>query len=337
VPSFRIPPSWEIPERLVTPEPVFWSRRQVLAALGLGAAAASLPLPLACSAPARDAAGRDVSGRMLEPATGARYARLFPARKNPAYPAGGRTITPADRAGGWNNFYEFSSTKDAVWKLAVGYPAAPWALEIGGLVAKPLTLDLDGLMKRFPLEERIYRFRCVERWAMVVPWTGFPLRRLIDLAQPLGSARFVRFVSFRDPERCPGMKETLAYYPWPYHEGLRLDEARHDLAFVAVGMYGRPLPMQNGAPLRLALPWKYGYKGPKSVVRLELTAEQPPTFWNALEPAEYGFYSNVNPQKPHPRWSQAIEKDIGTMQEQPTIRYNGYAREVAGLYSGEEI
>jgi len=335
--NIRIPRPWEIPERLATPEPLVWNRRQVLAALGLGAAAAALPLPLACAAPAKDAAGRDVSGRMLEPATGARYARLFPARRNPAYRSGGRGIAPADRAAGWNNFYEFSSTKDAVWKLAVGYPAAPWKVEIAGLVARPQTLDLDDLMRRFPLEERVYRFRCVERWAMVVPWTGFPLRRLIDLAQPLAAARFVRFVSFQDPDRCPGMKETLAYYPWPYHEALRLDEARHDLAFVAVGMYGRALPMQNGAPLRLALPWKYGYKGAKSVVRIELLAEKPPTFWNVLQPVEYGFYSNVNPKKPHPRWSQALEKDLGTMQERPTVLYNGYGPQVAAMYTGEEV
>ena len=334
MPNLRIPRAWEIPERLATPEAVFWSRRQVLAALGLGTLAAALPL--GCAAPAQDGEERGAAGRRLAPATGARYAQLFPARRNPAYRVGDRAITPAERACGWNNFYEFSTTKDAVWKLAAGYPAVPWRVEIAGLVARPQTLDLDDILKRIPLEERVYRFRCVERWAMVVPWTGFPLSRLLDLAEPLAAGRFVRFVSFEDPARCPGLKASLSYQPWPYHEGLRLDEARHDLAFVATGLYGRPLPMQNGAPLRLALPWKYGYKGAKSIVRIELLAERPATFWNQLAPVEYGFYSNVDPRKPHPRWSQAIEKDLGTLEDRPTIAYNGYGPQVAGLYDGKE-
>jgi DMSO/TMAO reductase YedYZ molybdopterin-dependent catalytic subunit len=202
-------------------------------------------------------------------------------------------------------------------------PSIPGKVEVSGLVKKPRTLDLDAVMKGFPLEERLYRFRCVERWSMQVPWTGYPLRSLLDSLDPLPSATHVRFVCVDDPEHLTGAKES-PWYPWPYHEGLRLDEARNPLAFVVVGSYGHALPMQHGAPLRLAIPWKYGYKGPKSIVKIEFLKEQPPTFWNVLEPREYGFYSNVNPQKPHPRWSQEIETDIGTGGRRPTLPYNGY-------------
>lgn len=329
--GLRIPRSWEIPERLATPERVFLDRRQALAALGLGALAAGLPWQLGC-APPRDHEGRDVSGRMLEPAAAA-YADRFPARRNAAFGLGDRELTPERKAAAYNNFYEFTTDKGSVWKLAAGYPVDPWKIEAGGLAGKPRTLDLDDVMRRFPLEERLYRFRCVERWAMQVPWTGFPLRLLIDSLEPLSTARYVRFVSFEDRERLPGRKET-PWYPWPYHEALRLDEARHDLAFVVVGSYGHPLPMQHGAPLRLALPWKYGYKSAKSIAGIELVAERPATFWNALQPAEYGFYSNVDPGKPHPRWSQQIEQDIGTGERRATLLYNGYAAEVAALYDG---
>ena len=332
--NIRIPKGWEIPERLATPEEVFLSRRQVLAALGLGALAASLPAQLACGSPVAAPTGPDAAG-LLDPAVGDRYKDRFPAPRNAAFAVGDRQTTPEPIAAAYNNFYEFTLEKDRVWKLAHGYPVVPWTVEVGGLVKKPRTLDLDALMTRFPLEERLYRFRCVERWAMQVPWVGYPLRTLIDALEPLPSAKYVRFVSVHDPEGLPNQK-AARWYPWPYFEGLRLDEARHDLAFVVVGSYGHALPMQHGAPLRLALPWKYGYKGPKSIVKIELTAEQPRTFWNDLQPAEYGFFSNVNPAKPHPRWSQARETDIGTGEERPTLPYNGYAEQVAALYSGDE-
>jgi len=327
----RIPRLWEIPERLATPESVFWNRRQVLAALGLGALAAGLP-EIARAAPT---APKGDPAKMLQPAVGARFHERFPARRNPAYGLLGRPLTPEEKAARYNNFYEFTPTKNEVWPLAAGYPVTPWKVEVAGLVGKPRIYDLDALFK-FPLEERLYRHRCVERWAMQVPWTGFPLKALLDQVEPQASAKFVRFVSFSDPEHLPGVKETVAYYPWPYHEGLRLDEARNPLAFLVLGSYGHPLPMQHGAPLRLHCPWKYGYKSAKSIVRIELTAEAPPTFWHALQPAEYGFYSNVNPKKPHPRRSQEIEEDLGTGERRPTLLYNGYGEQVAGMYTGAE-
>jgi methionine sulfoxide reductase catalytic subunit len=327
---------WQIAEALATPEGVFLDRRRVLAGLGIGAASALLPGLAACSKPEDPA----LLARKLRPALGPRFADHFPAPRSAAYTLGDvgdeRELTAESRAASYNNFYEFTTTQDEVWKLAAGYPVEPWTIEVAGLTAAPRTLDLDDLFRRFPLEERLYRFRCVERWAMQVPWTGFPLRRLIDFLQPLGSARYVRFASFEDPERLPGQKQT-PWYPWPYFEGLRLDEARHDLAFVALGSYGHALPMQHGAPWRLALPWKYGYKGPKSIVRIDFTAEQPATFWNDLQPSEYGFYSNVDPRKPHPRWSQAEEMDIGTGRRRPTLSFNGYAGQVAALYTGREV
>jgi sulfoxide reductase catalytic subunit YedY len=333
VASLRVPRSWEIPERLATPEGVYLNRRQVLRAMGLGALALSLPVsPAAAAAPADP----ELLAHGLAPALGKRYADRFPAKRNPRFGlVSDRKLTPEKDAGGYNNFYEFTNAKDQVWKKAMGYRVAPWTVEVGGLVKKPRTLDLDALFKGFPLEERLYRFRCVERWSMQVPWTGFPLRSLIDALEPLPSAAYVRFVCVKDPEHLPGQKET-PWNPWPYYEGLRMDEARHPLAFVVVGSYGHALPMQNGAPLRLALPWKYGYKGPKSIVRIEFRADQPPTFWHALQPREYGFYSNVNPRKPHPHWSQEIENDIGTGEHRPTLPYNGYAQEVAAMYDGKE-
>ncbi len=329
----RIPSSWEIPERLTTPEEVFLNRRQLLAALGLGALAFGLPAEIASAAPV---APKVDPAKMLQPAVAPRFAMRFPAQRNPAYKLlAGRTLTPEAKCSGYNNFYEMTTIKDEVWKLAAGYPVVPWKVEVTGLVAKPRTYDLDDLFK-FPLEERIYRHRCVERWAMQVPWTGFPLKALLDQVQPLSTAKYLRSVSFSDPEHLPGVKETISYYPWPYHEGLRLDEAMNPLAFIVLGSYGHPLPMQNGAPLRLHCPWKYGYKSPKSIVKLELLADPPPTFWHALQPVEYGFYSNVNPKKPHPRWSQEIEEDLGTGEKRQTLLYNGYGEQVARMYKGDE-
>jgi sulfoxide reductase catalytic subunit YedY len=331
--AVRVPPGWELPERLATPESVYLDRRQLVAALGLGCVAGSLATACAAAEP-RDPA--TPARGLTEPALGERYADRFPAPRNEAWGIGELSLTPEETAARYNNFYEFTTAKERVWELASRYPLGDWRIEIGGRVKKERTLDLDDLMTRYPLEERRYRFRCVERWAMQVPWTGFPLRRLIDDCEPLGDARYVRFVTIEDREQMPGIAGQ-PWYPWPYFEGLRLDEARHELAFVAVGIYGHALPMQHGAPWRLALPWKYGYKGPKSVVRIELTRRQPETFWNKTTPNEYGFYSNIDPGRPHPRWSQAEERDIGTGETRPTLLYGGYAAEVAALYDGKEF
>lgn len=330
MPSIHIPRPWQIPERLATPEDVFLNRRQILRALGFGALAAGLPLPLACATPETEAQ----AARKLAPALGTRHAGRFPAPRNNAFGIGSLKLTPEETAATYNNFYEFTTDKDRVWKLAAGYPVDPWKIEVTGLVKKKLTLDLDDVMTRFPLEERLYRFRCVERWSMQVPWTGFPLAKLIDYLEPLPSAKYVRFGSLED-KSLPGVKES-PWYPWPYYEGLRLDEARNPLAFAVVGSYGHAMPMQHGAPMRLAIPWKYGYKGPKSIIRIEFMKDQPKTFWNDLQPAEYGFYSNINPDKPHPRWSQAMEEDIGTGEQRKTLLYNGYGELVGSMYNGRE-
>jgi sulfoxide reductase catalytic subunit YedY len=218
-----------------------------------------------------------------------------------------------------------------VWRHTGDFRPAPWTVEVAGLVARPRTFDLDGLLRTFPLEERIYRHRCVEAWAMVVPWTGFPLAELVRHVQPLPAATHVRFVGFDRPEEAGHMASRSL--PWPYTEGLRLAEATNALAFVAVGMYGHPLLKQHGAPVRLVLPWKYGFKSAKSVVRIEFTDRQPATFWNTLAPHEYDFLANVDPEVPHPRWSQASERMLGTGERRPTLRYNGYGEWVAGLYS----
>jgi sulfoxide reductase catalytic subunit YedY len=338
MPSIHVPRPWEIRESLATPESTFLSRRQVVASLGLGALSVALPWSAGCAEPGGGAAagGESPERGKLDPALGERFSDLFPAKRSDAYDLRGRDLTAEETAAGHNNFYEFTTDKGGVWELARRFPLPePWTIEVAGLVKKPRTLSLDEVFKIAPLEERLYRFRCVEAWAMQVPWTGFPLRALIDHVEPLGSATHVRFVSVLDQERMVGQREQT-WYPWPYFEGLRLDEARHELAFVVLGSYGHALPMQHGAPVRLAIPWKYGYKGPKSIVRIEFTDRQPGTFWNDLQPKEYGFYSNVDPGEPHPRWTQATETDIGTQEKRPTLLYNGY-ESVASLYTGREV
>jgi methionine sulfoxide reductase catalytic subunit len=329
---FHIPPSWRLPERLATPESVYLDRRQVLRGLGLGTLAMTVPR----WAQAGDATLPNVPAAMIRPAVRDRFADRFPAKRNDAYGVGGRQQTPEAVSARYNNFYEFTTDKDRVWQLAKDYEIKSWKVAVRGLVKKPRTLGLDDVFKRFPLEERLYRFRCVERWSMQVPWTGFPLRSLIDSLDPLPSAKYVRFGAILDRKGLPGIA-SQPWYPWPYYEGLRLDEARNPLAFVVVGSYGHALPMQHGAPWRLAIPWKYGYKGPKSLVEIELTDQQPHTFWNDTTPAEYGFYSNCDPSKPHPRWSQEWEQDIGTSETRETLLYNGYADEVGSLYTGKEV
>lgn len=235
----------------------------------------------------------------------------------------------------YNNFYEFSTDKQAVAQKAKNYITRPWTVSVEGLVSKPQVFDIDDLVKISPPEERIYRHRCVEAWSMVIPWVGFPLAKLLDRVQPMSQAKYVSFESLADPKQMPNVKSDIL--EWPYVEGLRLDEAMHPLTILASGLYGETLPPQNGAPLKLVVPWKYGFKGIKSIVKIRLTEDQPPTTWNIAGPTEYGFYSNVNPQVNHPRWSQARERRIGEFGLRDTLMFNGYANQVAQLYSGMDL
>jgi len=234
----------------------------------------------------------------------------------------------------YNNYYEFSTDKEAVNPYSQGFTTEPWTVEVSGLVNNPKTYGIEDLLK-FPQEERVYRLRCVEAWSMVIPWTGFTLASLLNEVEPTSDAKFVRFETVYRPEEMPGQKSP--FYPWPYQEGLRLDEAMHDLTILATGLYGMPMPNPNGAPIRLVVPWKYGFKSIKSIVKIELTAEQPSTLWNSIGSNEYGFYSNVNPDRPHPRWSQASERRIGELGRRPTMMFNGYAEQVASLYQGMDL
>ena len=235
----------------------------------------------------------------------------------------------------YNNYYEFSENKEAVNPLSANFKSRPWTVEVSGLVNKPCTFDVDELIRMFPQEDRIYRLRCVEAWSMVIPWQGFPLASLLKLVEPTSAARYVDFVTLMDPGRLPHEKDNL--YPWPYEEGLRLDEAMNDLAILATGMYGGPLPAPDGAPIRLVTPWKYGFKGIKAIARIRLVAERPSTFWNTVAPNEYGFYANVNPNVPHPRWLQSSERRIGELSMRPTLMFNGYGDQVAYLYKGMDL
>ena len=235
----------------------------------------------------------------------------------------------------YNNFYEFSTDKQAVAQKAKNYITRPWTVSVEGLVNKPRVFDIDDLLKISPPEERIYRHRCVERWSMVIPWVGFPLAKLLDQVQPMSQAKYVAFESFADPKQMPNINSDIL--DWPYIEGLRLDEAMHPLTILASGLYGETLPPQNGAPLRLVVPWKYGFKGLKSIVRIKLVEDQPATTWNIAGPGEYGFYSNVNPNRDHPRWSQKVERRIGEFGMRDTLMFNGYADQVAQLYSGMDL
>jgi sulfoxide reductase catalytic subunit YedY len=305
----KIPKGWEIPERNATPESVYLNRRQLLLGAGF--------LGLEAGALANDSK------------------KLYPARRNPDFQI--HPLTEEWAATSYNNFYEFDPVDKQAVKDKVGaFQTNPWKIEVTGLVNKPGTLDLDDLLKRFPLEERLYRFRCVEAWAMDVPWTGFPFANFVKAVEPKPEAKFVRFFSANRPKEMPGILRAN-WYPWPFFEALRMDEALNPLAMMVTGLYGKPLPKQNGAPIRMIVPWKYGYKSPKSIVKIEFVSKQPPTFWYQLQPGEYGFYSNVNPGKPHPRWSQASEKMIPTMERRPTLLYNGYQKYVAELYNGKEF
>lgn len=243
-------------------------------------------------------------------------------------------LTPFEAITNYNNFYEFDVEKGRVAYAAKGFVTRPWALSVEGLVNKPRVFDLDELLK-FPLEERIYRLRCVEGWSMVIPWIGFPLHKLLEKVEPASAARYVAFQTLHDPERMPNQRTGVL--KWPYVEGLRLDEAMHPLTILATGLYGETLPPQDGAPVRLVVPWKYGFKSIKSVVRISLVADEPPATWNIQAPHEYGFYSNVNPNVPHPRWSQATERRIGEFGRRDTLMFNGYGEQVAHLYQGMNL
>lgn len=316
----------------VTAESAFFmQRRQVLQALGISAAALSLPL----------SAQADLlswfKGNDRPPAPAGKPLNF----SKPIAWQNSLPLTPADKVSGYNNFYEFGLDKADPAANAGSLKTDPWTLKITGEVAKPLTLDHDALTTRFPLEERIYRMRCVEAWSMVVPWIGFPLHKLLAQVDPTSNAKYVAFETRYAPDEMPGQKDRFigGGLKYPYVEGLRLDEAMHPLTLLTVGVYGKALPPQNGAPIRLIVPWKYGFKGIKSIVSIKLTRERPPTTWNLAAPNEYGFYANVNPHVDHPRWSQATERFIGAggildVQRQPTQLFNGYAEEVASLYRG---
>ena len=244
-------------------------------------------------------------------------------------------LTPYETITGYNNFYEFGTSKDEPAANSTKFRTRPWKVMIDGEVGKPGDYDLDDLVKPFKMEERVYRHRCVEAWSMVVPWLGFPLKDLINRVEPSSKAKFVEFTTLLDPSQMPGQKSPVL--PWPYVEGLRLDEAKHPLTLLVTGLYGKPLPNQNGAPLRLVVPWKYGFKGCKSIVRIRFTEQQPLNTWNIAVPDEYGFFANVNPGVDHPRWSQARERRLGEFFKRPTLPFNGYADQVAGLYAGMDL
>lgn len=301
----------------ITPQAVYRDRRRLLAAAGIGL--------LGLGAAGRADAQQSVTGQSS-------LARL------PAKPSPFSTMekqTGFEDASTYNNYYEFGTDKSDPKANSGKFKPLPWTVKIDGEVGKPGDYAFDDLLKRFPLEERVYRLRCVEAWSMVIPWVGFPLADLLKVVEPTSKARFVEFTTVQRPSEMPGLR-----YPaldWPYREGLRLDEAQHPLTLMAVGLYGKTLPNQNGAPLRLVVPWKYGFKSIKSIVRIRLTTGQPQTSWNVSAPQEYGFYSNVNPQVDHPRWSQSRERRIGEFLRRETLMLNGYAEQVGGLYTGMDL
>ncbi|MGD1090447.1 MAG: protein-methionine-sulfoxide reductase catalytic subunit MsrP [Bryobacteraceae bacterium] len=278
------------------------------------------------------AAGSAALGALAIP-FGASAAKLTSVTKSPL--STDETVTPFDGVTHYNNYYEFGTDKDQPAQLAKNFRTSPWTVVIDGEVAKPKTLDLDAVMKIAPLEERIYRHRCVERWSIVVPWIGFPLNALLNQVEPTSKAKFVAFETYFDKKQMP--QAAWAGIRIPYVEGLRLDEAMHPLALLSVGMYGETLPPQNGAPFRLVIPWKYGYKSIKSIVKISLVEKQPPTSWNLAQPDEYGFYSNVNPDVDHPRWSQKTERRLGELRMRNTLKFNGYESQVASLYAGMDL
>jgi sulfoxide reductase catalytic subunit YedY len=315
----------EVPSSEITSHSAYLSRRDFLKAAGIVSATAFLA---ACGVNMSSSGG------------GSPSPTLTPGPPIPDNAVGlttdelGSPLNTLDEITNYNNYYEFSTNKQAVNPLSKNFKTTPWTVEVGGMVQNPKTYGIEDLLK-FDQKERIYRLRCVEAWSMVIPWNGFQLSDLLKEVDPMTSAKYVHFVTLMDPVQMPGEGDSL--YPWPYSEGLRLDEAMQRLTIIATGLYGDPLPNPDGAPLRLVVPWKYGFKGIKAIVRIELTDTRPQTMWNTISPQEYGFYSNVNPNVPHPRWSQASERRIGELSRQPTLMFNGYTEEVAGLYAGMDL
>ncbi len=301
----------------ITPEKVYLSRRDILKSMGIVTASAAL---LAACGPNLPDTQDD--GAVDLPA-GSQTDEM------------GSEVNTYEEITNYNNYYEFTTVKERVAELAADFDPSPYSLEVSGLVNNPMTFSLDDLLSQFPQEERIYRLRCVEAWSMVIPWQGFELGALLNMVEPTAEAKYVRFESIYDPEQMPGQKQPL--YPWPYQEGLRLDEAMNSLTILATGLYGKPMPNQNGAPIRLVVPWKYGFKSIKAITKIELVTEEPETMWKAIAPREYGFYANVNPEVDHPRWSQSSERRIGELGRRETMMFNGYAEEVAYLYEGMDL
>jgi len=308
---------WEIPEHLATPEAYFLNRR---AFLGTAASTAALAL-----APTAASAQRvtDIPDPTKD---------LYPAKRNEKYVLD-RPLTDEKINGNYNNFYEFGTAKN-VTAQSQALRIRPWTVKIDGLVEKPFDIGIDDLIHKVTIEERLYRHRCVEAWSMTIPWSGFPFAKLVELAKPTSAAKYVRMETFMDPSMAPGQRQ--AWYPWPYVEGLTMAEATNELCFLVTGTYGKPTAKQHGAPLRLAAPWKYGFKSIKSIVRFSFVAERPKGLWEALQASEYGFWANVNPEVAHPRWSQASEELIGTGERRPTLLFNGYGEYVADMYKGLE-
>lgn len=299
----------------ITPKDVYLSRRDFIKAAGVVAGSMALA---ACAPAVED------GPEIIEPATG-------PLRTDEL----GDPANSLQDITNYNNYYEFSTNKEAVAPLSKDFTTSPWTVEVYGLVNKPKTFGVEDLLSLFPQEERIYRLRCVEAWSMVIPWNGFPLASLLKMVEPTSDAKFVRFETVYRPEEMKG--QGSPFYPWPYQEGLRIDEAMNDLAILSTGIYGETILPQNGAPIRLVVPWKYGFKSIKSIVKIELTAESPNTLWNTVATNEYGFYANVNPEVDHPRWSQASERRIGELSRRPTLMFNGYGEQVASLYEGMDL
>ena len=342
-----IPRGWEMPESEATSEDVYVNRRKFLKAAGAAGAAGMLagcgservfepfePEPVATDED-EDKEEEKEEEEEEEKEEEEEVKPAYPAQTNPKFSELDRNLTNEEIAGGYNNFYEFSRGKTGVLEKAEKFVINPWTLEVKGLVSNPLTLDYDALHRRFPLEERLYRLRCVEAWSMAIPWTGFPMSALIEAVEPQSGATHVKFNTFINPDQAPGQFDN-PQWPWPYQEGLRMDEAMNELTFVATGIYGHELPKQHGAPVRLVIPWKYGFKSAKSIVSIEFVAEQPATFWNELVPKEYGFLANVEPDVAHPRWSQKTERFITTDASKPLVRptllYNGYREFVQDMY-----
>ena len=305
---------WNIENQYITDEKIFNSRRKILKNLALGslfyAGMSSIPKNV-------------LSQSNL----------YYPPKVNDLYKVN-RPITKESDATTYTNFYEFGSSKN-IWRRAAKMKTSPWTITVDGLVKKPLTIDIDDLLRKIGgIEERVYRFRCVESWSMTVPWSGFSLNKILSLVEPSSDAKFIKFETFYEPDIAPGQKQK--WYPWPYQEGITIDEAKNDLSFIATGIYGKKLPNQNGAPLRLVIPWKYGFKSIKSIVKISFVSSRPKGLWEKIAPAEYGFWANVNPQISHPRWSQSTEQQLGIEGRVPTVIYNGYGPQVASLYSGLE-